>query len=671
MRGEADPALMRRQPEGGAHRPAHPWIRRRLKRPAAFVQPAEDQPVGALEPGLQHTPDLQPRVAAVMRPDDPAPHQRVQQIGPGASVDRAESARGAAELVHEAGRRRAVVVRPQALGAARLRARRQPLGGLDLRRGQLGDRGPSAAPDQRVERRHRPGDGVEPCAKHAVLADGPYQTVGARGGAGAPERRAFQPANPGAERAGLHPAGGERVLEDGKQRHRRPALGERPGEQAEKRARRSERERPAAGIVDLHAPAEELRRDPPGEPAVGSHQRRRLARALQRLAEQQRDRRRLLPRTGAIDPADAVQRGGAGGRVERRRPGSRRTHGGGEQAGPGLGGAAGLGARPQRDVARVDPELVEDEVEAVLRVAGIERVPHRGFEPAVEPGQDHGAAGEPGHRRHQGARRRQAPGRTGEDHPPRRRVAAPGLDAGLDQPVAAFGRADRAFPGEHRGPGIGEDAKEIERDPPVRGERLRRQPREPVEAEPFRLHLVEQARELEGEAGDARGLLSALFGADELGEEELAAQRRDRRRQLERGGGHVVGLEFLVETGIADRQDRRQQERALRAGAQHRLAERPACPPVGQQHRRPGGGASALLVQQSAGQRVEKGNPGGDREDPRPRGFAARHPTWKSCAPGRPSSRSSAVLSAPGVPIWNHSPSCTTPNSRPALCARS
>ena len=166
----------------------------------------------------------------------------------------------------------------------------------------------------------------------------------------------------------------------------------------------------------------------------------------------------------------------------------------------------------------------------------------------------------------------------------------------------------------------------------MRGQCLGDQLREPVEPESFRLDPIEQTREFGGETGDARRILRFAFpGPDQLGKQELTAERRDRRRQIERRGrGHVVGLEFLVGPDIADRQDGGKQQRPLRARAQHRLAERPACPPVGEQHRRAGECVPRLLRQDAAGENVEKGHPGGDREDARRRRRSDRHPTWKS-----------------------------------------
>ena len=150
-----------------------------------------------------------------------------------------------------------------------------------------------------------------------------------------------------------------------------------------------------------------------------------------------------------------------------------------------------------------------------------------GFRFAVESGEDDSAPGEPGHRRHQGAGHRHASGRAGEDHLPLGRSATPGFDAVLDKPVAPLGGADRALLLEHRGPGIGDDAEEVERGPPVRGKRFGHQLGEPVEAKAPCLDLIEEAPQLEGQARDAGGIPGpALSGTDQLGQQELAAERR-------------------------------------------------------------------------------------------------------------------------------------------------
>ena len=215
------------------------------------------------------------------------------------------------------------------------------------------------------------------------------------------------------------------MLQEGQERYRRPSVGERAGEQKKKRAGRRERQRDAAGVVDFHVPAPELGRDPARETAVGRDQGCRPVRCLQRFAQQERDSRRFLPGAGAIDPADALDRGGPRRTVERGRDGTGGTHGGGKQTGPGGSGGRRIGARPDRDLRRRRAELVEDELEAVLGVACVERVPDRGIRFAVEPRKDDRAPGESGHRRHQSARRRYASRRPGEDHPLLRRGVPP------------------------------------------------------------------------------------------------------------------------------------------------------------------------------------------------------------------------------------------------------
>src|SRR3546814_3720402 len=57
MGGEADAPFRRRQAEIAPHRPAEPGIDGRVRRPAPFVEAAEDQEVGMLQPCLKRAPD--------------------------------------------------------------------------------------------------------------------------------------------------------------------------------------------------------------------------------------------------------------------------------------------------------------------------------------------------------------------------------------------------------------------------------------------------------------------------------------------------------------------------------------------------------------------------------------------------------------------------------------
>ena len=93
------------------------------------------------------------------------------------------------------------------------------------------------------------------------------------------------------------------MLEQSQQRHRCEALGRRIRQREQQRARRRLAQGPAGTVVGNHAPAPEMRRHPPREPAVRSHQRSSPARLLQHLTERQGDRLRLLGRIGQLERA--------------------------------------------------------------------------------------------------------------------------------------------------------------------------------------------------------------------------------------------------------------------------------------------------------------------------------------------------------------------------------
>ena len=83
----ADAALRGRQAEAAAHRPAEPGIDRHLLRPAAFIEPAQDDEIGRLQPGLQRAPDGKAGMAAVARPQHAPGQQALQQGRPAPSLD--------------------------------------------------------------------------------------------------------------------------------------------------------------------------------------------------------------------------------------------------------------------------------------------------------------------------------------------------------------------------------------------------------------------------------------------------------------------------------------------------------------------------------------------------------------------------------------------------------
>ena len=79
MRGKADPPFQRRQAELGAQPRRQPGIGRRQRRPDAFVEAAENEQIGMLEPRLDQAPDGNARMLAVRRAHLVPLHQALQQ----------------------------------------------------------------------------------------------------------------------------------------------------------------------------------------------------------------------------------------------------------------------------------------------------------------------------------------------------------------------------------------------------------------------------------------------------------------------------------------------------------------------------------------------------------------------------------------------------------------
>ena len=85
VRGKADPELQRRHAERRANLRRKPRIGRWKRRPNSFVEAAEDDQVGALQPRLEQPPDENPRMPAIRRPNraliEQLPKQRHRVLG--------------------------------------------------------------------------------------------------------------------------------------------------------------------------------------------------------------------------------------------------------------------------------------------------------------------------------------------------------------------------------------------------------------------------------------------------------------------------------------------------------------------------------------------------------------------------------------------------------------
>ena len=115
-----------------------------------------------------------------------------------------------------------------------------------------------------------------------------------------PANRRLQPPGGVAKGFGRHPAGGERMLQRGEQRHRRQRVVGKIEHEAQKGAGRRAVERHAGRVVDVDRPAPQFGGDAAGQLAVRGDQRRGRAGGVERPAQQHRDRHRLVLRIDAV-----------------------------------------------------------------------------------------------------------------------------------------------------------------------------------------------------------------------------------------------------------------------------------------------------------------------------------------------------------------------------------
>ena len=215
-----------------------------------------------------------------------------------------------------------------------------------------------------------------------------------------------------------------------------------------------------------------------------------------------------------------------------------RAHGLGDQRH--AAGIAAGGARrpPGGHVLAADTHAREQFPHSELGMGVIERVPARLVHVSVQPGQHHGALGQARDHTDKLGGCRDASRRARRDHGFDRRRLSPARGQRLEQAVAALGRIIEALLREHPRPVLGDDLQEVEGDLPVPGVVLGHQLGEPIEAEPLGLDLVQKARQVGGKLGGLGRVVSPIRPAllelqDQPGEKELAAERRDGRRQFE------------------------------------------------------------------------------------------------------------------------------------------
>ena len=182
----------------------------------------------------------------------------------------------------------------------------------------------------------------------------------------------------------------------------------------------------------------------------------------------------------------------------------------------------------------------------------------------------------------------------------------------------------------------------------MRGVALRRQMVQTGEIEPLALRLVEKCAQLLGQADRLIDMALGFACENELRQQELAAQGRQRRRQISPfRQGRSAGFVFVE---IAERADARQQHGAGIRLPQKSLAKGATGTPCRQQNRHPAERQGIVLrerddstMQQAVDQGIGEGQFGRDGEQA---GWRAR---FAQPPPSR-DSRRSVSASASGLP---------------------
>ena len=353
---------------------------------------------------------------------------------------------------------------------------------------------------------------------------------------------------------------GQRMLEQGEQAGGRHLRSNQLGHLAQEPSRRGQRQRPAGAVVGLDPPAVERCGDLPGERAVGGDERGALS-GLDRLAQHQRDGARLGTRARRLDQRHAARR--FVHTCERRAlllPPVRHRRGSQRQRDKRVASRVRrYSLSPGRDAAGPGAQCLHQPGEAELRVVfgGQPRVLHelvpdlsRLF--GVVSGQDHRPLRQMRDCLHQELGRATRPGRADHQHRGLRRGGLPGRDQPFDHPplprldVRRLAAVLAEKPLDH--------VEKGEAALPVAGEIAHVETADRVRVHALALHFVDQPRKAVGESVDrgARGeiRLRVEQPGDEFGQFQPAAQRRDRGRQVGKGG---------VAPEIGDEPDPRQQ----------------------------------------------------------------------------------------------------------------
>ena len=301
-----DAFLRRRQPTGGAHRPAHPWAGIGRGGPYPFRQAAQHDQIGREQPRLQQAQDCDPGmlcpVQSAQRPARPyhGPGQcGVQQARQRVKRLRRQDWQRIQQSSQVGGERVAFLARPQPVRARGSVRFCQPLRRIQQRPQRIG-RG-------RLLRARQQEQAVHPCAEliqdrhvRARPRRRRAQPIQARSRRRAAQAVLFQPPRRRPACASGHAQPGQRVLQHRQQRHRSKPLRHGARQQAQECCRRRVCQWLAGAVISHDAITPQLRRNSPGQRPVGRDQHGTGAGCLQRVAQHERDGHRLLLFVGGV-----------------------------------------------------------------------------------------------------------------------------------------------------------------------------------------------------------------------------------------------------------------------------------------------------------------------------------------------------------------------------------
>ena len=376
-----------------------------------------------------------------------------------------------------------------------------------------------------------------------------------------------QLARAGAECGAVLSQGREGMFQQRQQRHRRKARLHRVRQQAQERARRRMRQGPAGGIVNRHAPARHLCRDPSRQVAVRRHQCGGAARRFQRFTQRQRNRQRLLRRIGGSHQGEIAQAFAnfPAAAFHQRAPGVRRRRR--PQAFAQQGFARGIyrNLEPVAHIGAIRLHGLQQLPQAELRMTRIQIVPAFGVQPAVQSRQHHMTLRQPRNRAQQSCRGGDRAGGTGSDYQPRRRCRFQPQRQGFQGACPPRGRIQRALFVQNARPYRVQHIQEARHAFPMLCQLRRGQGRKLAKVRALGLNLVHHLRQAVGQCRRLRKRQRAVttLGVpfpDQPRQQQLPPQRRN--------GGHQIqplrrGIEQqVVFLAVAQRLELGQQHRA-------------------------------------------------------------------------------------------------------------